>query len=252
MGRLHLALLTICAGLRAAAEVPVSEPPIAADRSRSMPLAEAVPADRIQIELGLGLAREREGLHVRIPELLLRYGASGAIELAIGLSTIDLVYEERDAARTDLGPIDFGLKFAYAVGPAVVSVLPAAAVPVTSADIDRRGVGLGADLLWLVDATGWLTFGGGAGMAVTGLGGQRADRRYRFGAYAEAWALDPVGLFIDVSTVFLEREAALAPLHLGAGVLWRASPKVQLRASAGLNARDSGEWFTQLGVAVRY
>jgi hypothetical protein len=227
-------------------------PSLITDRPTFGAAAAAVAEDYVVFEFGAEFGRDAAGEQLLLPLGLVRWGLGDGFELDLGLPSLEAGWPDDEVAQTDVGELMLAARWVVPLSDAVsVGVLPFLTLPLKGDHYDSRGVGLGARLVWSVQATDWLGVGGNFGLLFAGLGAEQSDREYLASLGLSFALTGALGTFVEVFSVIAESDSDAAPVSVDAGLTWLVTERFQLDVYAGMDVRHAPDvFFAGLGGAV--
>lgn len=196
----------------------------------------------LQIETGLTYGLD--GPTMNTPQLLLRTGLSDSLEARVMAPDAIIV-----DGKATAGSAIFGAKYVVTISDGfTVGALPSVSAPVSGTAMDAEGLGVGVSLLWAWDVQdGW----GLSGNLGTGLSGMMSDAG---GTESQHFVTVSSGVPLSERlSLFVEAYAVIADdttWFTDAGILYLASPKLQLDFSAGMPFQEACSGWFSAGLAV--
>ena len=227
-------------------------PALVTDRPTFGAAAAAVAEDFVVFEFGAEFGRDAAGEQLLLPLGLVRWGLGDGFELDLGLPSLEASWPDDEVDQTDVGELMLAARWIVPLSDAVsVGVLPFLTLPVKGEHYDSRGVGLGARLVWSVQATDWLGVGGNFGLLFAGLGAETTEREYLASLGLSFALTDALGTFVEVFSVITESDSDAAPVSVDAGLTWLVTERFQLDVYGGMDVRHAPDvFFAGLGGAV--
>ncbi|MGB0590217.1 MAG: transporter [Myxococcota bacterium] len=227
---------------------PEAQVSFAADRPGYGDATTTVPPFRLALEAGSALLTSDDGLALELPQLLLRYGLTGWLELRVQVPGLDLpVSRDGVPAGTDGG---VGFKLAVApharVGLSFVSTF---GVPVTALAEGEHELSWSGSLNAGVTLSDSFTLNATASAALTQpLSAEESSTLWEIGgAIGVSGAFDSSGLYLEGIAV-ADQDGALR-LALGLGLTQMLTSRLQLDLSFDYDLPEFGSTI-RVGVGV--
>jgi hypothetical protein len=225
--------------------------PLAADRPDFTEATDTVAPGRVQIEGGITLAGSGSSRSLSFPEILVRIGVSGGIELRLAPPGIALNQHPHIGGWSDGG---IGTKVRLYEGDSWAwSMIAQISLPTNESDFGSEEPTPEIKALWSVELSDHFSLAGNLNIAVPESGGwgrsfepgASVSIGYtvtdRLGAYAEYFGIHPIG------------GESGSENYINVGLTYQFTPDFQIdaRAGAGLTPA-SDDYFVGIGFAVRF